>query len=155
MRWKFLIGVYDVSEDGQIRNWRTGLVRKPKRLPPWGYLQVSLSVGGKPVYYYVHRAVLEAFVGPCPDGMQARHLDGDRENNHVRNLAWGTPKENSADTERHGRIARGSRLPHSKLTPQQIEEIRDASGFHKEIAAQYGVCRQRVSQIKSGVIARA
>lgn len=68
-----------------------------------GYLVVTLHKEGKRKNRMVHQVVLEAFVGPRPEGMETRHLDGDPKNNHVSNLAWGTPKENSADIDRHGR----------------------------------------------------
>ncbi len=64
-----------------------------------GYLTVKIQ--GKP--RTVHRLVLEAFVGPCPPGMQCRHLDGNPANNRLENLAWGTHAENAADKIRHGR----------------------------------------------------
>ena len=43
-----------------------------------------------------------AFVGPTPDGMQIRHLDGDRSNGRLENLTYGTGKENAADKNTHG-----------------------------------------------------
>lgn len=52
---------------------------------------------------YIHRLVLEAFVGPCPDGMEALHSDGNKTNNNVDNLRWGTPSENNRDIVKHGR----------------------------------------------------
>jgi hypothetical protein len=42
----------------------------------------------------VHRLVLEAFVGPCPLGMESYHEDNDRANNRLDNLKWATPSEN-------------------------------------------------------------
>lgn len=50
----------------------------------------------------VHRLVLEAFVGKCPDGFEARHLDDDPENNFLSNLAWGTRSENMKDAYANG-----------------------------------------------------
>ena len=60
-----------------------------------------IVIGGK----RVHRMVLEAFVGPCPEGMQCRHLNDVKNDNRLNNLAWGTRKENSADAIRN-RLAR-------------------------------------------------
>lgn len=80
--------------------------RKPLILRPGkmvgGYLFVNLYQAAKvktPVT--VHRLVLEAFVGPRPDGMECRHLDGDPANNRLANLAWGSPVENASDRKRH------------------------------------------------------
>lgn len=52
-----------------------------------------------------HHMVLLAFVGPRPAGMECRHLNGIPDDNRIENLAWGTRKENIADTIRHGRFS--------------------------------------------------
>lgn len=69
------------------------------------YLQVRLSYGceAKSRIFRVHRLVLEAFVGPCPDGMETRHRDGDPTNNRLSNLCWGTPAENAEDKKSQGK----------------------------------------------------
>lgn len=68
----------------------------------WGrYHTVQLGRGNS--HRPVHRLVLEAFVGPCPEGMTVgRHLDDDPNNNHISNLAWGTVSDNSKDKVRNG-----------------------------------------------------
>ena len=91
---------YEVSDFGRVRSldypvhyrrengaeWsriERGRVLKPRRLPN-GYLRVCL---GADYEDYIHRLVLLAFVGPCPEGMQCAHDDGDRGNNRLSNLA--------------------------------------------------------------------
>ena len=71
--------------------------------PNRSYLTVRLSENGKSRIFRVHRLVLEAFVGPCPNGLEARHLDGNPANNNRNNLCWGTPAENTEDKRKHGR----------------------------------------------------
>jgi hypothetical protein len=51
---------------------------------------------------FVHRLVLAAFVGPCPEGMEVRHLDGNPANTRLANLRYGTHSENELDKVRHG-----------------------------------------------------
>jgi hypothetical protein len=68
------------------------------------YLCVCLSDGDKQGMYSVHALMLETFIGPRPDGQVGRHLDGNRENLAIENLAWGTPEENRQDAYRHGVI---------------------------------------------------
>ncbi len=71
----------------------------------------------------VHRLVLAAFAGSCPEGMQCRHLDGNPVNNSSTNLKWGTVAENMADKVRHGKI-RGEANHAAKLTDTAVREIR-------------------------------
>ena len=88
--------------DGQGRNWK-GRILKPKgRKNKKGYLNVSLCKQGKITCREIHRLVLETFAGPCPQGMEACHGDGNSRNNCLYNLRWDTPSNNSFDTIRHG-----------------------------------------------------
>jgi hypothetical protein len=83
-----------------------GCVLKPTPTSS-GYQSIKLRGRGR----YVHRLMLEAFVGPCPTGHQAAHCDGDRHNNVLTNLRWATRKENEADKLRHGTHQYGARNP--------------------------------------------
>lgn len=72
----------------------------------------------------VHRLVLEAFIGPCPPGMEACHNDGNPRNNALSNLRWDTSENNSADKIRHGRANRGERHGLSYLKANVVKKIR-------------------------------
>jgi hypothetical protein len=68
------------------------------------YLSVKLSKAGVTKTRYVHQLVLLAFVGPRPkldEKGEIRHLDGDKMNNQLANLVYGTQKENMADRKLH------------------------------------------------------
>lgn len=53
-----------------------------------GYLNVSISINGKPVRKTIHRLVATAFI-PNPDCLdQVNHIDGDKTNNKIDNLEW-------------------------------------------------------------------
>jgi len=67
-----------------------------------GYLHVWLCRENIRYQYRVSRLVALTFHGPCPEGMECRHLDGDKLNNKPSNLAWGTRSENTYDKVRHG-----------------------------------------------------
>lgn len=95
---------YWVSNDGQIVG-RRGRLLKPS-FSKRGYAFVSLPrngafVNAQAIAVQVHKLVLLAFVGPKPEGMQCRHLDGNKVNNHISNLVWGTASENALDRIRH------------------------------------------------------
>jgi hypothetical protein len=66
-----------------------------------GYRYANLYRDGKMRHTSVHTIVLEAFVGPRPDGLVARHgplkYEDGTPDNRLSNLEWGTPSENAMD----------------------------------------------------------
>ena len=119
---------YEINEEGIIRN-----INKQSEL-------TTYSVGAyKRVWidnalHYVHALVLLTFVGPRPDGMWIRHLDGDGSNNCLTNLSYGTQLENAQDRALHGTWG-------SKLNERKVKIIR---GLHR-----CGFTCQRISEIFS------
>lgn len=95
----------------------------PQSLPS-GHRHVTFLSGDRKQHFYLHHAVLLAFVGPWPDGMECRHLDGNPANNWWWNLGWGTRSENVADKWRHGTMLECESHPASLLTAAQVEEAR-------------------------------
>lgn len=96
-------GLYEISDQGRIKSLRRDRLMHPGVVNEIGHLQARLSQrGGAVRYAYVHRLVLESFVGPCPDGMQCRHLNGNAADNRLENLRWGTASEDNHDRVRHG-----------------------------------------------------
>lgn len=93
---------YEVSDQGNVRSLKPG--KEGPRLPTVdrGYLRLGLSVEGVVHKRGVHQLVALAFIGPVPEGCEVRHLDGDRANNTLANLAYGTSAENRADALLHG-----------------------------------------------------
>ncbi len=98
----------------------------------------------------VGRLVLEAFVGPCPEGMECRHMDGNAHNNNLWNLAWGTPVQNCEDRSRHGRQPhmRGELNGFHKLIEEEVIEIRRryrVGGItQRELAEEYNVAYSNI-----------
>lgn len=89
-----------------------------------GHWAVSLSRNGNKRTRYVHRLVLEAFVGPCPDGMECCHNDGNPRNNRLDNLRWDTRKANAIDSVNHGTMPRGETHCSAKLSAERVKAIR-------------------------------
>lgn len=107
-----------------------------------------IAIHGKD--YAVHRLVLLAFVGPCPEGMECCHGDDDPTNNQLANLRWDTRQANRDDMVRNGRSGRGERAAHSVLTEADVLAIRRrcaAGTAQKALAAEYGVDPSAVSLI--------
>ena len=100
-------GDYKVSNSGEVRSYKRAHIHgKPHTLKQTvntqGYSCVSLSRNGKSYMHNVHSLVASAFLGPLPNGQEVRHLDGNRLNNLVDNLKYGTHKENQGDRLKHG-----------------------------------------------------
>lgn len=135
-------GLYEVSDHGRVRSLdrvitmkngrkrrQRGIVLKPVNSN--GYHCVNVGA-----LRYVHRLVLEAFVGPPPPGMETRHLDGDPHNNRLGNLKWGSSSENNDDIVAHGNhwqvqkesCPRGHPLVSPNLVPSNAKKLRDGDG---------------------------
>jgi hypothetical protein len=110
-RWLPVAGyedLYAVSGLGHVQSLRTGRLLVPQ-MDEKGYLAVKLSRDGKSRRRRIHLLVAKAFIGPCPEGQQVRHLDGVKTNLAASNLIYGTPGENMLDQVRHGTHYEASR----------------------------------------------
>lgn len=162
--WKAIDGFpdYEVSDLGKVRSWKVWGRKKddPARLlspgsQEGGYLNVRLSRDGKVYPKLVHRLVLETFVGPCPDEMESRHINGDSTDNRLTNLEWSTHMDNMQDKVAHGTLMQnrsvGDDCTWAKLSSGQVEQIRveyAAGGTtHQRLADKYGTSRQNIGLI--------
>jgi hypothetical protein len=113
-----------------------------------GYLTVQLFFNGVVLRRTVHRLVMEVFVGPLRDGFETRHLDGNRLNNSISNLRYGTRSENAEDRRRHGTLQIGDSSSSAKLTSDDVIEIRrlyaTGSVLQRELAEKYGVTQSTI-----------
>lgn len=121
----------------------------------YGYRTVGLRRNHKTHRRFVHALVLEAFVGPRPLGLQCRHLDGNRTNNRIENLCWGTAQENQDDINRHGTrwVPVGEDSPNSKLSNRQaiaIKRLLLIGVRGSELAAIFGVTKSTITDLKKG-----
>ena len=102
--------MYRVSNQGRVMSldrldsWGRSIKGKILRLSGGGrYPMVGLCKDGKITHKRVHRLVLEAFEGPCPDGMEACHRNDIPTDNRIDNLYWGSPSENKLDLVKNNR----------------------------------------------------
>ena len=108
--WRPVVGFegYEVSNLGSVRSWRTRRASDRGRVLVGkfdrdGYHEVCLSQGARGEFWRkVHHLVLEAFVGPRPDGFEACHANGNASDNSAWNLRWDTCEANHLDKVRHG-----------------------------------------------------
>jgi len=86
-------GIYQVSDQGQVRNTHTSKILQPVRIKN-GRLYVTLSSDGFQRKCTVHSLVAAAFLGDCPPKHETTHQDGDYTNNVASNLEYVTRGEN-------------------------------------------------------------
>lgn len=142
-------GAYEVSDEGRVRNAKTGKVLAPMWCGSKGkqYATVSLCVGGAQIRRRVHHLVLLAFVGARPKGGIGCHRDDDKKNNSSANLYWGTWSTNARD-----RVANGNHFG-QRLTVDQVKSIRsrrDGGERGVDLAKEFGVSQQVVWNVWSG-----
>lgn len=155
--WKPVVGYegfYEVSNLGNIRS--IGRMVKSKNnslkfsegrdikkiLQGTGYYSVNLSRLGKIKTKLVHSLVLEAFCGPKPINSHCMHLDGDKTNNVISNLRYGSPSCNAAFMIDDGTVSKGEKRHNSKLTEESVLDIRAMAKegiSYKEIKNKYDV----------------
>lgn len=136
-------GLYQVSNLGRVKSlgkwvtfkrrkdsvpgryWRLGIEMKPT-ITEKGYQWMRLIKNGKySGTWQVHRMVLEAFVGPCPDGMECRHFpDNNPSNNRLDNLSWATHYDNIQDRYFHNTYDFGEDNTAAKLTEEDVALIK-------------------------------
>jgi hypothetical protein len=110
-------GFYEVSNFGNVRSLtrsvpygrHQGMTYKGKDIKQFvsnTYLSVKLSRAGVTKTTYTHELVLLAFEGYRPsmdERCEIRHLDGNKFNNALSNLKYGTISENAADRKLHNK----------------------------------------------------
>lgn len=144
---------YHITDDGRLFSIKQGRV--------WRELKPDLSNGynrfalfdekGLEKKFFAHTLVLMAYAEAAQEGMLVcRHLDGNRQNNKISNLTWGTHKQNSDDMILHGRSQRGAKNHNTILNEESVHEIffliADGFSFEK-IAKMYKCSATNISNI--------
>lgn len=168
--WKAIPGhaFYEASNLGRIRSLdRTipyvamgksdsfkiirGRILRGSLNPVNGYRYVHL---GRRTAASVHSLVALAFFGDRDDNQVVRHKDGNKANNAVANLEYGTGSENYEDSIRHKTARYGENHPMSKLTLKEVQEIKRLNREEKlsgyKIQKMMNVSYQTVMNIING-----
>lgn len=126
--WKPVVGaedLYEVSDQGRVRSIKRAMLMRPCANRS-GHTTIDIRRKRQ----YVHRMVLEAFVGPPPDGTKiSRHLNGDPSDNRLTNLAWGTQAENVDDAYRYSAATMGRLLERMSAIETDIATIKAHLGL--------------------------
>lgn len=107
------------------------------------YIKISTIKNGYNVFgtfrnkihktYFVHHLIAETFLGPRPDELYVCHKDGNKNNNGVNNLYYGSNSDNQKDRVLHGTSNRGERCGSAKITNKQALMIIGALNSGKRI----------------------
>lgn len=166
--WKSILGfegLYDVSNLGRLksyfRNGNRGKGRgcfmiKKQRIGNKGYLSSNFRKKNFSKDFRMHRVVATAFI-PNPENKPEVNHKGNVPNktdNRVWMLEWSTSSENKKHARKNGLVvnAHGINHPHSKLTDDDVLEIRASSKTRqrKETAEKYNISVATVWLIVSG-----
>ncbi len=161
--WRSVIGydgLYEVSNAGQVRSLpRPGCFHQELHVlvpfrytnrDEYAYLRVNLSRHNKVRTRPVHQLVLEAFVGPRPEGFEAGHENGIYTDNRLSNLSWITKIENAADRTRHGTQLIGQKHHQAKLTNDQVIAIYHSLLPTSLLVKEFQVSASTIRNIRSG-----
>lgn len=149
---------YKISEDGDVYSCRTNggkcsesWKNKKPNVNPGGYYQVKLHYRQKAKLFRIHTLVLTTFAGTRPVGMVACHINGNKIDNRVENLRWGSPKENSDDRELHGNTARGESNGRSIMIVEAVQKLKLARETtrlsYEKLAKQFGISKRQTMRI--------
>lgn len=159
--WKWVTGyegMYRVSDLGRVFSEKTGKYLSLNRVTKDGYIYVALTDKGKAKEFRLHRLVALTFIPNPMNKPTVNHKDGNKSNNSLLNLEWATREENMQHAYDLGLkvMAKGSDHASSKLTKQQVEEIRSTYRRYKKgfgsvaLAKKYGVESSTILRIVQG-----
>ena len=150
--WRYIADFnkkYAISNHGRVYNYYKNiyLAQFPN---DDGYLRVRLQLPNtSPKSIFVHKLVLEGFVGPRPTKMVCRHYpDQTKTNNLLTNLSWDTETRNALDRIEAGTAGNGKSL--SIETIKAIKTDLILGNTITFLAKKYGTSLTRISNIKNG-----
>lgn len=128
----------------------------PHECWPWlGYCRPSghgqIGRGGR--LDGTHRVAWEWANGAIPVGKLVRHSCDNPPCCNPAHLLLGTIVDNARDAVERNRVARGFRLPHTRLSDEDVRSIRTGYWRHKnssnarELAAHFGVTPEHITAI--------
>lgn len=150
-RWRRVVGWedrYEVSDRGRVRSPFKILSQCFVGRYPALSLTRPMDGGQFVKLRHVHRLVLEAFVGPCPAGQEARHLNDIPCDNWLTNLVWGTSKQNRADARRNAPFKEERRRREAEIREQLLRDPgrRRSRVFLRQIQKQEEVALRRAQK---------
>jgi hypothetical protein len=159
--WRAVVGYegyYAVSNLGRLRRVASFPAHYTGQLVSGqdngtGYLHVCLGRDGAKRYRYLHRLVAEAFIGPCPSGMEVNHKDLNRQNCRLDNLEYLTKAQNvrhsvASQAEKWQQTGAVRAGKSRKLTAGDVRTIRASTEAAVVLAKRFSVDPSTIRQIR-------
>jgi hypothetical protein len=117
-----------------------------------GYGKIRLGPEDGNRLVAAHKASFEIRSGPIPDGMHVLHNCDNRACVNPDHLYLGSELDNARDRVQRGLQVHGSRHPFSKLTDEQVIEIRSLGEVASpgKLAKRYGVSYFTIRRVLNG-----
>lgn len=168
--WKDVVGyegMYMVSSLGRMKSNERTIQRKKvgnyvqkeafiSGTEYHGYIKTSLRKDGLKKDRFIHCLVAEAFLGVKPKGMEVCHSDGNRKNNKIENLRYGTRSDNVRDAIKHGNHftpfrTKGVERPYAKLNDDLVRYIRSSSETTHKLSKLLNVSKWAISNARNKI----
>lgn len=136
---------YEISNHGRFRNTKTRKFLKPRRRV-YDKIQFQMEEGDSAIVP-IHVMVAVAFLPKRerPDQTLVNHLNGNKYDNHISNLAWASQSENMKHAHDTGLITRNG-FPVIKMKADSLEVVAHFSSA-MEAARQTGINRETITQV--------
>lgn len=160
-------GLYEISNLGRVKSLERYKKAKGegKTLLPEKIMKVQVARNGYKTlplcknciykYHTVHRIVALSFLPNLQNKRCVCHKDGNKLNNNVNNLYWGSYKENLEDQKKHGTFICGEISYLHKLNEKQVRVIKHILNIpnhisYRQIGEIFKVSEFAIFDIKRG-----
>ena len=114
-----------------------------------GYIKVRLHKDGVRRELALHRIVAMCFVLNESNNKEVNHLDGNKLNNHYKNLEWCNRSDNMKHAFSIGLISnKGENAPSRKLTGEEVLYIRSSKDGCVKLSKRFNVSASTISSIR-------
>lgn len=148
---------YSISDTGVVFTATGGGKEINQWLANTGYMKCRFHIDGTSKDKYVHRLVAEMFL-PNPDSKpQVMHIDGDKTNNIVSNLMWGTNAQNTQDGYDSGaylfkarsyKVIAIDKLTGEELHFKSVRELESVLGYNRKTVASILKGEKKINNFK-------